>query len=385
MIKMFTAHTEEVDDIENAVEELMGCVDASRLLKNSIGIVTFHYDFAEAGLIEQLRAKLPFDIVGMTTMAGAHTGGYLGLYSLFLTVLTSDDVEFSAGISAPLNVGNYAEELEKAYKTAASKLKQDAKFVMAFAPYMPDLSGADITVALDKAVGGIPCWGSLSSGVDMAYEECRTIYNDRLEQYSLAMVVFSGNVDPEFIITSIPERNIVDGGGIVTESEGCVLKKINDMPLLEYLAKIGIAITNENCTTLPFMVHFEGTKTPVAIGIYRLYDDGSALFGIQLPVGTSLVLSQIDAPGILETAQTSIEKIMASGKKDGLFMFPCITRFFMLAPEQNAELELVGNLLKDKDLPYVLAYSGGEICPVKDSDGKLKNRFHNYTFSSVVF
>jgi hypothetical protein len=36
------------------------------------------------------------------------------------------------------------------------------------------------------------------------------------------------------------------------------------------------------------------------------------------------------------------------------------------------------------DIPYVLAYAGGEICPVRGEDGKLRNHFHNFTFSLCV-
>ncbi|WP_428897649.1 hypothetical protein Dip518_001440 [Parelusimicrobium proximum] len=385
MLKMYTAHTLEVDDPQIAIEELTKQIDTSKLLKNTIGVVTFHYDFGEAGLIEEISKRLPFEIIGMTTMAGADTSGHLGMYSLFLTVLTSDDVEFAAAMSVPLTSKNYKEAISDTYREARAKLPADPGFIMTFAPYMPDLSGADITVALDEAVGQIPCWGSLASGIGMVYEECRTTYNGKIEQYSLAMILFHGKINPEFIITSIPERNMRDSGGIVTASEGSVLKTINNMPLLDYLGQVGISITNENCTTLPFMVHYEGSKEPVAIGVYRLYDDGSALLGTQIPVGTKLVLSQIDTQGILETAKISVDKILASGKKNGIFMYPCVTRYIMQAPDQEGEMKLITEQLSASGIPYILSYSGGEICPVRDNTGKLRNRFHNYSYSSVVF
>ncbi|MGB2578756.1 hypothetical protein AAIR98_000675 [Elusimicrobium simillimum] len=385
MLKMYTAHTQEVDDAQIALQELTSQIDTSKLLKNTIGLVTFHYDFGKTGVLEELSKKLPFEIVGMTTMAGAQSPGHIGVYSLFLTVLTSDDVQFSAGMSVPLTAQNYKTAIADTYQAARAKLPGDPGFIMTFAPYMPDLSGHDMTSALDEAVGGIPCWGSLASGVGMVYEQCSTAYQDRLEQYSMALVLFHGDVKPDFIITSIPERNMRDSGGIVTKSEGCILREINDMPFIDYLKQIGIEINNQNCTTLPFMVHYQGTKEPVAIGIYRVFDDGGALFGIPVPVGTKLVLSQIDTEGILETAKTSIERILATGKTNGICMCPCVTRYIMQAPDQEGEMKLVTSMLANKNIPYVLSYSGGEICPVRDDSGKLRNRFHNYTFSSVVF
>ena len=385
MLKMYTAHTQEADDTQLAIEELTKQIDISKLLKNSIGIVTFHYDFAKSGIIEEIRKKLPFEIIGMTTMAGTHTSQHYGTYSLFLTVLTSDDIEFSPVISEPLTPENYKTAISQAYNKARSKFNKDPNFIMTFAPYITDLSGADLAVSLDAAVGGIPCWGSLASGIGMVYGECLILFRDQIEQYSMAMILFYGNIEPEFIVTSIPEKNMRGSGVIVTESDGCLVKKINDIPPMEYLKQVNIEITNENCTTLPFMVYFEGANDPVSIGIYKIYDDGSAIFGTQMPVGTKLILSQIDTKGILETAQKSVEKVLACGKKNGTFMFPCVTRFLMQAPDQNGELKLVTELLAQKGIPYMLAYSGGEICPVFDNNGKLQNKFHNYSFSSVVF
>jgi hypothetical protein len=36
-------------------------------------------------------------------------------------------------------------------------------------------------------------------------------------------------------------------------------------------------------------------------------------------------------------------------------------------------------------VPYMLGYSGGEVCPVPDESQKLRNRFHNFTFSICAF
>ncbi|MCL2389449.1 MAG: FIST C-terminal domain-containing protein [Elusimicrobia bacterium] len=385
MLKMYTAHTQELDDLQLVTEEIIKQIDLSKLLKNTIGIVTFHYDFAKSGVVEELKKKLPFEIIGMTTMAGAHTSGYFETYSLYLTVLTSDDVEFSTAMTKPLTNTDYKQPIADAYNTARAKFNKDPKFILTFAPVMTNLSGADITLALDTATGGIPCWGSLASGVGMVYDECRILYQDQIEQHAMSIILIYGNVEPEFIYTSIPQKNMRDIAVIVTESDGCVVKKVNDIPFLDYLKQLNIELNNENCTTLPFMVYSEGMSEPISIGIYRIYDDSSVLFGTHLKVGTKLVMGQIDQKGILETAQKNVEQIIATGKKNGALFFPCVTRSMMLVPDQNAELKLITKLMAEKGIPYLVAYAGGEICPVRDDSGTLRNRFHNYSFSSVVF
>jgi hypothetical protein len=38
-----------------------------------------------------------------------------------------------------------------------------------------------------------------------------------------------------------------------------------------------------------------------------------------------------------------------------------------------------------KETPYMLCYSGGEVCPIYGKDGRTYNHYHNYTFTACVF
>jgi len=58
--------------------------------------------------------------------------------------------------------------------------------------------------------------------------------------------------------------------------------------------------------------------------------------------------------------------------------FSCLARFLTLGARYSAEAETFTKAVAGK-LPYQFMYSGGEICPVPDSNGRLKNRFHNFT------
>jgi hypothetical protein len=58
----------------------------------------------------------------------------------------------------------------------------------------------------------------------------------------------------------------------------------------------------------------------------------------------------------------------------------------MLVPDHDGELKLVENRLENGSLmAFMAGYSGGEVCPVRDESGALQNRFHNFTFSALVF
>ena len=75
MIQMMTAFTTEVDEIDDALNEILGQLNLGALKKNSAGIITCHSDFADSGLIEALAERLPFDTIGATTMASANAHG----------------------------------------------------------------------------------------------------------------------------------------------------------------------------------------------------------------------------------------------------------------------------------------------------------------------
>jgi hypothetical protein len=389
---MMTAYTEDIDEINEAVADILGQIDLTALKRNTVGFIVCYYDFIESGMVKALCEKLPFDVIGMTSMASGSNGGF-GMYTLRLTVLTSDDVEFAAAMTPPLTREQYAETIARVYEEAsAPRNPRSPSLIISCIPQMNTIAGADITKRLDEACGGVPIWGSVTSGVDMRYEECHAIYNGDAAHESLAMLLFYGNIHPEFVVTSIPERNIRETRGIVTESCGCVLKTVNNLPIIKYLEQYGIVLRPENSTTTPLLVYYNDAE-PVALGIYTINEDGSAIFGGEIPVGASVAIAEIDREGIIETARRSMEKIRAIKEThaDGILLLPCVTRYIMLSPDQEEEMRLVsdffakefGNITGDAP-PFLLGYSGGEICPVKEGDGKYHNRFHNYTFSALI-
>jgi hypothetical protein len=56
----------------------------------------------------------------------------------------------------------------------------------------------------------------------------------------------------------------------------------------------------------------------------------------------------------------------------------------MLSPDQESELRLIEEKLANTGKPFMMGYSGGEICPIPGDDGRTQNRFHNYTFCACV-
>ncbi|GHV93982.1 hypothetical protein AGMMS50293_03020 [Spirochaetia bacterium] len=384
MIQMMSAYTTEVDEVEDALTEILNQLDLAALKKNSVGLVTCHFDFTDTGFIHELRKKLPFDIIGMTTMASANQYGF-DMYALTLTVLTSDDVTFETAITSPLGPDNYRERIAAAYNKTCGKLPGEPSMIIGFFPYLKMLSGAHMVTAFDEICRGTPLWGSLATNIDISYERCYAFRNSDDEQDALAMLLMYGPVDPEFIVVSIPKQNMRENRGIITGSDGCILKEVNGVPALKYFESLGITIMSNATTVTPLLVYYEGSSEPVALGVYTINDDGSLLCGGEMTKGASIAIGEISADGIIATTGEGLQRLLQSDRKNGALLLPCVTRYVMLAPNQIGEMELVAKTLKDGNLPYTMAYAGGEVCPVRDEAGVWRNRFHNYTFSALAF
>jgi hypothetical protein len=272
-----------------------------------------------------------------------------------------------------------------AYGAARAQLPGDPAFIISLFPFLSDISSADVLKHLDAACGGIPIWGSVASGMDMSYAGAGVIGNGRFHDKSAVMLLLHGPLEPEFIVASIPDRNIGDRGALITESDGCILKKANDIPLLEYFEDIGIVMRiGQDNTTLPLMVDYGDGSKPVALAVYGLTPENWAVCGGEVPEGASFFCGEIDKDGILESAADALARIRKAEGKNCLLMLPCVTRFVMMTPEQDEEMRLVVETFGGKR-PFVFALSGGEICPLRDRDGVRHNRHHNFTFSACLF
>ncbi len=383
MIKMYTARTSEIDEIDEAVSEIISQLDLSALKKNTGGLIFCHIDFVESGVVQALCDALPFNIIGMTSMASADEHGY-SLYDLCLTVLTSDEITFEVGMTGSIDHGNYTGEVERLYADMRGRVGEDPAMIFTFMPYIPEVAGYEVVAAMDTATGGIPMWGSITNNIDFNYETVQTICNGGALRAGLAMMFLNGPVQPTFIVSSLPERNIASNRAVITGSEGAVLREINDLPVLEYLADIGLVITKENITTTPLMIYYDEAEEPVALGFYTLFEDGSVLTGGEMPVGTSFAVGSINAEGIFESAEAGLAQVLAKKDRQATLLLPCVTRYIMLSPDQESELRLIQETLADGTHPFMMGYSGGEICPMPGPDGKLHNRFHNYTFCACL-
>ncbi|MDR1659441.1 MAG: hypothetical protein LBR94_03750, partial [Desulfovibrio sp.] len=310
MIEMYTASTAEIDEVDDAVKEILDQFPLKSLKKNSVGILYCCMDFIETGVVSALDKALPFSVLGMTTMASSDNKN-LGMYNLSLAVLTSDDVLFETVVTDPLSSGDYREKIAAAYNRARAGLPGDPACILAFMPYTPDISGTELTASLDAIAGGIPIWGGVTVSLDVYNGPCCTILEGRAQEKVLGMILVHGPVTPEFIVASIPEKDIFyEKRAIITSSENCILRTVNDVPVLQFFESIGMTVRPEASATLPFIVDYRDGSTPVALGISSVLEDGSVLCGGPVPQGSLIAMCELTREGILATTRQSVEKIL---------------------------------------------------------------------------
>ncbi|GHS88123.1 hypothetical protein AGMMS49957_09180 [Synergistales bacterium] len=388
MIKAFTVHTSEIDDVDAALSEIkeqLNLEQSGRLLKNSIGVMNCYSDFLDSGVVRALSAELPFEMVGATTLCSATADGAETM-ALTLTVLTSDDVDFAVGLSEPLTLSNVETALSEAYLGAAAGRGADEKpsLILSFSPLLPDVSGDPYVNATNKVAPGVPLFGMLAVDHNEDYHDSQVVRGGTAYKDRCAFVLLFGPANPKFFIASLSPEKIYRDKGVVSASQGGLLQSVNGMTTVQYLETLGHkADVNGNIqgiNTFPLLVDYNDGTAPVVRAMFANTPHGAAVCGGDIPVGATLSVASVNADEIVATAAASLKAALAQYKPTCAFLFSCVGRFFFLGYEPLKEAEKVCEIIKDSGIAVHMAYSGGELCPVCGPDGKSTiNRAHNTT------
>lgn len=385
MLTMFSAFTNEIDDTNVAVEEITAQLKDKKLLKNTIGIIACYFEFVENGTIDALSQTLPFDLIGCAVQ-GSAVNGNGGMEQLSLTVLTSDDITFTSAISEPIFPENFDAVVENIYAEVAQS-GNDPSLIFLLGPITTDVSGHKILKKLDQLSGGLPIFGTLSNDTSLKYESSYVFKNNEQHLRKMVLLFLNGDIKPRFYTTSITTRNILRQNAVVTESSDYLVKKINDLPVMDYFKSIGVQTSKLAAVSmLPFLVDFGDGTVPAAYSMYDISESG-AYCGGEIPVGSLITFAEIDYNSVMETAETTLKQALNDVEQNGahgIIAIPCFTRSLVIIPNIEDEIKKSLEIVDDK-IPFALIYSGGEICPTYNKQQKIINRFHNLTYTVMVF
>jgi hypothetical protein len=378
MVKMLTVHTFEIDDAQAAVQEILEQLYAQGgLLRNTAGLLFCYLDFITSGAVKAICEALPFNVLGCTTLSAA-TRGMEGDMILTLTVLTSDDVEFHMGLSDSLTEDEEG-RIVKLYQEIAAPLQNPPSLIFVITPSLYNLAGDTVVGVLNRESRGVPVFGTGALDVDTKIRSPKTIYRGEAFSDRMPILLFSGNIAPRFYVDSVWKYNIYTQKAIVTEAEGNRMISLNNIPAAQYMKKIGL-ITEERLDLLfvfPLGIDLGGGAPTSLFIIYTINKDGSLTCSANIPVGATI---QIGSPGsteVLNTAQHVTDEVKKA-KGEAALIFSCFSRSVILTNPWD-EIEMIQKELKDSSFPYLLIYSGGEICPAYNEKGEAVNQYHNYS------
>jgi hypothetical protein len=300
---------------------------------------------------------------------------------LSVMVLTSDDVFFSAGLSASLEKG-LGNRLEELYANTLPAAPEKPRMMLTLTPPLLHIAGDDIVARLDAASGGTPNFGSFSVNYGDRLKDSEIIFNGELYTDRLAIVLLSGNIEPVFTVHSLSEEKVIKQNAIITKSDNNVVMEINGIPASAYMESLGFSKEDRlnGLYSIPFVVEFAGGASVVRT-ILDVSPEGYLIFGGAVPVGCTISAGPIDFADVLKTAEAAAARA-SSFSPGGLLFFSCLVRSLALGLDTTAEMEKIREGVK---IPFMFAYSGGEICPAPDREGKLINCFHNVSIISWGF
>ena len=394
-MRSWVTKTEEIDDLEAAVEELKKGIPTEELLANTVGIVYAYYDADFEELSRILCETFSFPIIGVSAMALLDNEGYLA-YGMELLVMSADDVRFSVGMTESLDKDNYKEKLEKLYYAMKGDAQEQEKLILAYTCKVVDANGDIYIKTFDEMSGGVPVYGGMPSDM-YTYNEFKVFYDGKVESYAAAVILLYGNVSPITLVEfSISNETRLDNK--VTKAANNIVFALGDKTFVQSLEEAGLSSNNENVimeyVQTPFVVkkEVENGETIECLRnlAYLKHDTGVGVFLGQVPEGAELKVATISVDDIGKSVTQVFTKLIHEMEKKSDYKYStiictsCTARYMNLVGDKNIE----GNAYKDiipDDINLVGMYSYGELCPTKSSDSdKLYNLFHNETFTILA-
>ena len=385
MLKCASVYTYEIDDPKIALAEIKFQLDQKiALQEHSAGIIMCHPDFIGSGVVKYISQNLPFDLAGVTTSSQA-VNGEAGELILTIFVMTADDIRFTTGVTGDLDE-NIDAPVKAAFDVAAPGVDELPGLALIFPPLILKYAGDAYINAWEQVIPGVPVFGTIAIDDTLAFDESVTIYNGESYKTAMPFVLCYGNINPRFLVGTLPEDKIMPYKGEITKSDGPFVAEINNINAYKYFESIGFASSGalaENYLFVPFVIDQKKRKDydgiPVIRGHAAFTDDGTAIFRGNVDEGSVFTMLTSDSDDVLSITRQKIDQVNATGDVNGVLLFPCIVRRLMtMRVSPLVELAAVRDAISP-DIPFMMGYSGGEICPTSIKDGAPANRFHNYS------
>jgi hypothetical protein len=388
MLKCVGVYTCELDDAEQALNEVKAqLAEKITLLENTVGVIMCHPEFVESGIMRRVCEGLPFDVAGVTTASQA-VNGVAGDMILTVFVMTSDDITFRAGVTGSLALDVFA-PTQKAYEQTQIPA-EIPRLALVFPPMLIQHAGDDYVDAWERAIPNVPIFGTQCTDDTLDFAESKVIYNGESNPDTMSYILCYGNIKPRFSIGIFSERNAMPYEGVFTKADGINVYKINHTNAYEYFEELGLAKDGEPNNFfffVPFLVNQIDRKdydgVPVLRELGTFTPDGTAVFRGNIDEGSTFKLLQGTYDDVMEIAEKKFDEAAVQPNVNGILIFSCIVRRMLVIQKDSLnELKIAGE--KMGDVPFMMGYAGGEICPTSVKEGIATNRFHAYSLITLI-
>jgi hypothetical protein len=383
---MLLSQTLEPDDVDRSVDDILGQLDLVRCqLRYSVGIVHCNQAFVESGAMKAVCDRLPFPTLGYNTYLHSTSLGLLANMLMTVTVLTSDTVKFAAGLSAPMSE-SIAAPAASLYVETENLLRARPAMGLTFAPNLEGVaSGELLTETLDNVSDGVPFFGGQPADFTTFMRSPRVLFNGEAFPDRAGIVLVEGNVKPRFHVFPVDASKRIRQKAIITESEGNIVKQVNGMPVLEFMESLGLCFEGRvtGTHTIPLFIDRWDGSTPMVRAIQSQTPEGWLVLCGKAPVESTLGIGAIDQRHILEGVRR-VSLRMKVLSPDVFVLYSCLSRNIVLGFNYAAEAEAVRQELAGQ-VPYIFAYTSGEICPLPLKDGRWRNEYHNMSLVTFSF
>lgn len=393
-MKSIALFTEEIDDLEQAVTELKMQCQGFELMAHSAGLLFVHPDADLEDLLALLTEAFDIPIAGVTaaflfTMEGVKREG------ISLQLFTADDCTFAVEATGELlPEADFDQGMAKLYQKISHSLIEKPKLLLTYGNPPLKLVGEDFVAALDKLSGGVPLYGGMASD-DFAVKNCRVMCKGQVFQYGAAVIAISGNIQP-VMSSGFHVDTAIDYTGVVTKVDGSRVLELDGMPFVTALSRAGLVFNwYDACDYLntPFKVSYE-TEEGERMEYLRhlVYIDkeiGAGQFFGKVPLGARLQVGVLDVEGIHSSVEKVVQKCLAmvsehrTAEYHTLLVTSCASRIMSYTNAINDESRTYVDMIP-KGMEMSGFYAYGEVCPVKTNENRLRNAFHNTTFSLLV-
>ena len=399
MVRQYTALTKQIDYPESALQEILEQLNPKEnMLKNTVGIIHFHHYFVKNDTWKLFTDALPFELTGCaSSYIGA--GGQHSDFAISITMLTSDDCHFAVRTLDNLESKTRYEinrKLQALYKEELCT-KEKPKMIIPFLPPIPNYSINNFYFAMNDLDPSVPLFGMQAFNIADSQDTNFILGNNKMSFSMCALTAVYGNIDPEFHIgTSFNDDKIIGDEAIITEADGPVLKKVNDISALTFFKSRWLITSDDMGTSIMAIpariTYLNGGKVGCAF-LGTIKDTDHIFAARTLEEGAKINFTYLEKDDILASAETVMREITEKKRND---IFICISaaRAWSLGSNFFAEMQLISKIAKEYEkenvepLRYSVVYTGSELCPIRRSENdkeSFMNMPHNYTFAACSF